>query len=97
MLQVGLVKWHQLNRATNLWATCRVLWWLGLGICNRSQVQEILLKLSLIPEDTVIQNALPLIHVGFQDGIYIGRSIMNKILLNMNCPSEVSVHQEGVA
>jgi hypothetical protein len=48
-------------------------------------------------EDTVIQNALPLIHVGFQDGIYIGRSIMNKILLNMNCPSEVSVHQEGVA
>ena len=50
MLQVGHVKWHQLSRATNLWATCRVLWWLGLGICNCSQVQEILLKLSLIPE-----------------------------------------------
>jgi len=42
-------------------------------------------------EDTVIQNALPLIHVGFEDGIYIGRSIMNKI--SMNYPSEVSVHQ----
>jgi len=34
-----------------------------------------------------------LIHVSFEDGIYIGRSIMNKILLSMNYPSEVSVYQ----
>lgn len=32
----------------NLGATCRVLWW--LGIRDGSKIQEILLKLSLIPK-----------------------------------------------